>query len=204
MKKFIGKILVTCIFAVSGLSASADIFQFGPVVGLNIYSFTTNAKDLFSANNQAGFSGGLMAKVTAPVIGIGLDVAVMYERRNSEIEIVQQPAQQVKADYITVPLHLRYDLSLPTIGKIFKPGVFTGPNFAIKCNNEIINNIKSNQFNIGWDFGVALTFFDCFQLAGTYTTGLNDAINLVPALNIPNADVKGRTSGWLISAAYLF
>lgn len=205
MKKSIARIIVAAIVGISSLSASASSFKFGPVVGANINRFTTDAGALFSADNRAGFTGGLMAKFTVPLIGIGADISVMYARRSAEMTPDNgDPVQKVNYDYIAVPLHLRYDIGLPLVGKIITPAIFTGPNFAFRCGKSMVNDFKANKYNIGWDFGIALTFIDHLQIAGSYTLGMNKALNYVPSVNVSDPGIKGRTSGWTITAAYLF
>lgn len=203
MKTTLKRIFLVATVAISALTASAGPFQFGPVVGVNINRFTTDASEFFSANNQSGFTGGLMAKFTVPVIGLGLDLSVMYAQRKSEMTVENQ-VEKVKYDYISVPLHLRYDFSLPVVGKFLAPALYTGPNFAFRCSKDIFENIKANKFDIGWDFGVAITIIDHIQIAGAYTLGINEAINYIPSVQLQESGINGRTSGWTITAAYLF
>lgn len=204
MKTSIKRFVLMAIVAISALSASAGPFKFGPVVGVNINSVSTDSKELFSSDNYSGFTGGLMAKFNVPLIGIGVDLAVMYTRRNAEVIVSDTETQKAKYDYIALPLHLRYDFSLPLVGKFLSPGIFTGPNFAFRCSKEILNDFKATKCNIGWDFGIALTIIDHVQIAGSYTLGITKALNYVPSVNIGESGIQGRTSGWTITAAYLF
>lgn len=204
MKKTLTRLIAVALIGLSSLSASASSFKIGPVVGANINRFTTNGSELFSADNRSGFTGGLMAKFTVPLVGIGADVSVMYARRSAEMNVDDNDVQKINYDYIAVPLHLRYDIGLPLIGKFISPAIFTGPNFAFRCGKSVVNDFKANKYNIGWDFGVAVTIIDHLQIAGAYTLGMNKAINYIPSVNLPDAGIKGRTSGWTITAAYLF
>ena len=204
MKTSIKRVVLMVIVAISTLSASAGAFKFGPVVGVNINRFTTSGSELFSADNRSGFTGGLMAKFTVPVIGVGVDLSVMYARRSAEMTISDTQVDKVNYDYIAIPPHLRYDTSLPIVGKFISPALFTGPNFAFRCSKDIVNNFKANKYNVGWDFGVAVTLINHIQIAGAYTLGINKAINYIPTVDVQDSGIKGRTSGWTISAAYLF
>ena len=163
MKKSITRALVAAIVALTSLTASAGPFQFGIIAGANINRFTTNKSELLSADNRGGFTGGVTAKFTVPIIGIGADVAVMYARRSAEM-VEGENTQKLNYDYIAVPLHLRYDLGLPIVGKVLTPAIFTGPNFAFRCSKEIISDYKANKYNVGWDFGIALTFVNTCRL----------------------------------------
>lgn len=204
MKKIFTRCIAVAMMALAAFTASAGPLKFGPVVGANINSFTTDGSKLLSSDNRCGINAGLMVKFNVPIIGVGFDLSAMYAKRSAEME-VNGVDQTVKYDYIAVPLHLRYDLSLPAVGKIITPAVFTGPNFAFHCGKNPYEQFKANKYNVGWDFGVALTFIDHVQLAAAYTLGMNKAINYIPGANdIQDAGIKGRTTGWTITAAYLF
>lgn len=204
MKTSIKRFVLMAVIAISALSASAGPFKFGPVVGVNINRFSTDSSELFSADNCSGFTGGLMAKFNVPLIGVGVDLSVMYARRSAEIVKSDTEIEKANYDYIALPLHLRYDISLPVVGKFISPAIYTGPNFAFRCSKEILNDFKAAKCNIGWDFGVAITLIDHIQIAGAYTLGINKALNYVPNVDVEGADINGRTSGWTITAAYLF
>lgn len=204
MKKVIARCIIATIVAVSSLSATASPFQFGPVVGANVNTFSTSGSKLLSSDNRCGITAGLMVKFTVPLVGVGVDLSAMYAKRSAEMNIGEFGSSKVNYDYIAVPLHLRYDLNLPAIGSIFTPAVYTGPNFAFRTGKSVVNDFKANKYNVGWDFGVALTFVKHLQLAAGYTVGLNKALNYVPSTNIEDAGIKGRTSGWTVTAAYLF
>ncbi len=203
MKKTITRFLMVAAMAVSSLCAVAGPFKIGPVVGVNVNRFTTNA-DIFSADNRCGFTGGVMAKFTVPLIGVGADLSVMYARRSAEMQAEVNGATattKLNYDYIAVPLHVRYDIGLPVVGKFFAPAIFTGPNFAFRCSKDVVNDYKANKYNVGWDFGIALTFIDHIQIAGSYTLGMNKAVKYI---GVGDAGIQGRTDGWTITAAYLF
>lgn len=202
--KLMTRCFAAAILALSALTASAGPLQFGPVVGANINSFTTKGNALLSSDNRCGITAGVMMKFNVPVIGIGFDLSAMYARRSTEMDN-DGVSQKLNYDYIAVPLHLRYDLSLPAIGSIFTPAIFTGPNFAFRCGNNPYKSFKANKYNVGWDFGLAFTFVKHLQLAAGYTLGLNKALNYIPAApDVQDAGIKGRTSGWTVTAAYLF
>lgn len=203
MKKIITRCIMAAIVAVSSLSATASPFQFGPVVGANVNSFSTNGSKLLASDNRCGFTAGLMVKFTVPIVGVGVDLSAMYAKRGADME-QNSETKKVDYDYIAVPLHLRYDLSLPAIGSIFTPAVYTGPNFAFRTSKSVVNEFKANKYNVGWDLGIALTFVKHLQLAAGYTWGLNKALSYVPTVDVEDAGIKGRTSGWTVTAAYLF
>lgn len=203
MKKTLTRCIAAAVMALTAFAASAGPLQFGPVIGANVNSFTTNGSKLLSSDNRCGITAGLMMKFNVPIIGIGFDLSAMYARRSAEME-VGGITDKINYDYIAVPLHLRYDLSLPAVGSIITPAVFTGPNFAFRCGNGVVKDFKANKYNVGWDFGLALTFVKHLQVAASYTLGMNKALSYTKALETQDAGIKGRTTGWTVTAAYLF
>lgn len=213
MKKAIARVLLVATLALSAVGASAGSFKIGPVVGVNINKFSAD-KNVFSADNRCGFTGGVMAKFTVPLIGIGADLSVVYARRSSQMTVdgastdlttAAPTVENIHYDYIAVPLHVRYDIGLPIVGKFVAPAIFTGPNFAFRVSKEIVDNYKSKKYDVGWDFGIAVTFIDHLQIAGAYTLNMNKALKYIPQVGgVEGAGINGKTSGWTISAAYLF
>lgn len=219
MKKLI---LSAVVVLGAALSAAAGPFKIGPVVGVNINSVNINGGDVkeilksnLSSSNRCGITAGVMAKFTAPIINVGVDVSALYEYRSTEISIPGGPNQELNYTYIAVPIHVRYDVPMPVISQYFYPTIFTGPNLAFNVGKDIIKDFKANKCNIGWDFGVGVTLIQHLQVSAAYTLGiskaitspLNSVINKVPGVDIPanqSAGIKGKTSGWTVSVAYLF
>lgn len=204
MKKTIARVLAAAVMSATALTAAAGPFKIGPVVGANINSLNLNdAAANFSADNRCGFAAGVMAKFTVPIINLGVDLSAMYEYRTSKMETAGT-SENIHYNYLSVPLHIRYDIPMPVISKVFYPTVFTGPNFAFRLGKSIVNDFKANKYNIGWDFGLGITLIQHLQISAAYTLGVNKAVSYVTPINVEGADIKGRTNGWTITAAYLF
>lgn len=197
------KLILSAVVALgAALSAAAGPFQIGPVVGVNINS--VNLKGVsqnFSSDNRCGFAAGVMAKFTVPIINVGVDASVLYERRTTQLSIANSD-EKFNYNYIAVPVHVRYDVSLPAISQIIYPSIFTGPNFAFKAGKDADDAFKPKKCNVGWDFGLGITLIQHLQISAAYTLGISNAITGHFGVEDPN--IKGKTSGWTISAAYLF
>lgn len=204
MKKITTRIAALIALCAATLTAQAGPFKIGPVVGVNINSIKlNNVADNFTADNRCGFAVGAMAKFTVPIINIGVDLSAMYEYRTTTIN---QPDAtnngNVHYNYLTVPLHVRYDIPMPLVSKVFYPTIFTGPNFAFRLGKDVVNDFKANKYNIGWDFGIGITLVQHLQISAAYTLGVNKAFSYIH--EVQGADIKGKTNGWTITAAYLF
>lgn len=204
MKKAIARIAAIMLCCAATLPASAGPFQFGIVAGMNINSISTSDFGAnFSSDNRCGFAAGVMAKFTVPVINIGADISALYEYRTSKMDN-NSDATKLHYSYIAVPLHVRYDVPMPAISSIFYPTIFTGPNFAFRLGNGVINDFKANKYNVGWDFGLGITIVKHLQIAASYTLGISSKAISYVGTEIQDAGIQGKTNGWTVTAAYLF
>ncbi len=209
------KLILSVVVALGAtLTASAFPIKIGPVVGVNINSFNisgvvsdpTNVGGMLSnlnSDNRCGIAAGVMAKFTVPVINVGVDASVMYEHRTTKITGDDNYTEKLSYNYLTVPIHVRYDVPMPVISQYFYPTIFTGPNLAFNVGKDLIDNFKAKKCNVGWDFGVGVTLIQHLQISAAYTLGISNAITS-KVLGTQGADIKGKTSGWTVTAAYLF
>ncbi len=219
MKKFITGALVACAMLLAAApAAQAGGFKVGPRVGLNINKFSMDQSTL-NKDNRCGFSAGVNAQFTVPLIGVGADVSVLYTRRNAEVKTMPEmdvngtvltPAgvEKTHYDYISVPVHLMYKLSLPAVQKIVAPYVVTGPDFAFRVSKNLLSDVQSKKCNVGWDFGLGVELIQHLQISATYTLGMNNSIKYINMVHdtglSSDKPVKGNTNGWTISAAWMF
>lgn len=202
MKKSIVSILAAALLSATAITAQAAPIKIGPAVGVNINSLNLNSVgENFTADNRCGFAAGLMAKFTVPIINIGVDLSALYEYRTTKMEGDGSNAN-LHYNYLAVPLHLRYDIPMPLVSKVFFPTIFTGPNFAFRLGKSVVNDFKANKYNIGWDFGLGITLVQHLQISAAYTLGVSKAVSHFSP--VEGADIKGRTNGWSITAAYFF
>lgn len=210
MNKFLTVAVAACAIAAATTDAQAGGFKFGPKVGVNVNKFSLSS-DALSSDNRCGFTGGVGAQFTVPLIGVGADVSVMYSRRSAQNEIpvldtngtiTGHEVINANYDYISVPVHLMYKLDLPAINKIVAPYVVTGPDFAFRVSKEILDDYKAKKYNVSWDFGIGVELISHLQVSATYSLGMNKAMQYVGVAN--GAAIKGNTNGWTITAAWMF
>ena len=171
---------VVAVIAVAG-SANAQ-FKFGPRVGINVNSLHFNEKT-FKDDNRTGFTAGLQAEFTVPVIGVGLDASLMYVRRNMEAIIDDDPVTK-HCDYFEIPINIKWKMNIPVIAKLVKPYVFTGPSFAFMTSKKALTEAyKYKSVDTSWNVGLGLEFFSHLQLAAYYGIGLNNVVDKVSAID---------------------
>ena len=189
---------VVAVIAVAG-SANAQ-FKFGPRVGINVNSLHFNEKT-FKDDNRTGFTAGLQAEFTVPVIGVGLDASLMYVRRNMEAIIDDDPVTK-HCDYFEIPINIKWKMNIPVIAKLVKPYVLTGPSLAFMTSKKALTEAyKYKSVDTSWNVGLGLEFFSHLQLAAYYGIGLNNVVDKVSAIDATKID--GKTHCWTITAAWL-
>lgn len=182
------------------IPASAQ-FKFGPRVGIEVNSLHFD-KSVFDSENRAGFTGGLQAEFTVPIIGIGADLSVMYVHRTSEWK--RDNDLETAKDYIEIPLNLKYKLNLPAISKIIAPYVFTGPSIAILASSKAVTElVEAKKCDFAWNFGIGVELVKHLQVGASYGMGLTKALQYIGVAS-DAADIEGKNRYWTITAAWLF
>lgn len=197
--------ILSVIVAFIGVLPATAQFKVGPRIGVNVNELHFD-ESVFDSENRAGFTGGIMAEFTVPIIGVGLDASVMYVRRDARFisDIFEKKAANSHRDYIAIPVNLKYKLSLPAIQKIVAPFITTGPEFAFLTSRRAINDaLKNKKTDISWNFGIGVELASHLQIAASYGLGLNKVVDFtVPGVN--TVDIKGKNRYWTITAAWLF
>ncbi len=206
MKKFKISILLLVVALCTGLSAQAK-FGFGPKLGMNVNQMSFNDSKLFDSNNRCGFTGGVTAEYIAPFLGIGADISVMYSHMQTNVSVGEgrlSASKNVSGNFIEIPLHLKYKLSVPAIQSIISPYIFTGPSVAFKLSGEdSYSGTKKTQW--GWDLGIGVELIRHLQIGAGYTWGINNIADKLPRLNVNvDDDIKVKNNYWTITAAWMF
>lgn len=175
-------------------------FKIGPRLGVDINSLHFN-KDVFQEDNRAGFTGGLQAEFMIPGLGFGFDASVMYVRRSATFTDDQRT--EVNADYIEIPVNLKYKLGLPLLGRILKPYVFTGPSFSFLTSRRFFSDFVNKKSDTAWNFGFGVELINHLQLSASYAVGMSKALDVFHLSN-ENANINGKNRYWTVTAAWLF
>lgn len=206
-KKYLLAILLA--FAVA-TPASAD-FRFGLKAGAAISDLKFD-NSVFSKDNIGGFTGGVMAEFTIPVVNLGVDASILYARRSTDVLVSGNETTPVQyktdnRDYIDIPINLKWKIGLPVVGKIITPFITTGPDFSFLCSKKNFENAWENRsFDVAWNVGAGVQLFNKVQVAASYGFGLTNSVSGDMALAGTNItdDIKGKNRFWTITLAYLF
>ncbi|MEG0456451.1 MAG: porin family protein, partial [Bacteroides sp.] len=118
MKKIMSVLLVA-ICLVMAIPAQAQL-KFGVKGGLNLAKADFNKSD-FKTDNFTGFFIGPMAELTIPVVGLGVDGALLFSQRGIKVE-----GESEKENGLEIPVNLKYTIGLGSLLGIY---VAAGPDF---------------------------------------------------------------------------
>lgn len=199
---------LTLIFAVvllslcSAMPAAAQ-FRFGIKAGVNVSNLHFD-KSTFDSDNRAGFTGGVMAEFTVPLIGVGADLSAMYVRRDAKF-MENNNITKNNRDYIEIPLNLKYKLSLPAISHIIAPFVTTGPSISFLTSRQAVSDVwKNKKASWAWNFGFGVQLVKKLQIAASYGIGLDKAMEFTGNSELVNSGIESKNRYWTVTAAYLF
>ncbi|MDE5607898.1 MAG: PorT family protein [Muribaculaceae bacterium] len=191
--KFFTKVLAAVVIATAAVMPAQAQFKWGVKAGVAVNSLKLNT-ETFNSDNRAGFTGGLMAEFTVPIINVGFDASVLYANRSIELD-----NEKFNRSYIDIPINFKYKIGLPIIGKFVAPFLTTGPDFSFLVSKKTMKDAVSNRkFDVAWTVGAGIQFVNHVQIGATYGFGLKSASSSEQHL------FKGKNRCWTITAAYLF
>lgn len=189
-------------------ASAAGPLRFGVKAGVAVNSLKLS-ESTFSADNRAGFTGGLTCQFVAPIINIGVDASVMYVRRASSDVYTYEDGSVDKFNlsnhYIDIPINFRYNLGLPGIGKIITPYIFTGPDFSFLLSKKNVKEVWNNRkFDVAWNFGLGVKLVNHVEIGASYGLGITKSGSIEGDALYGNNLLNGKNRCWTITAAYLF
>ena len=188
-------------FAMMAMPSQAQV-NFGIKGGLNVSKMSFD-EDVFNAENKAGFFVGPTMKFKMPLIGLGFDVAALYDQREAE---EKTSGEKITQKSINVPVNLRYTLGLGDFAGIY---LAAGPQFGFNIGDKSfvsqIGEVTLKSTNLSVNVGGGVRLLNHLEIGATYNiacgkTGDFQGIGAVG--QIGKSDVKSNS--WQISAAYYF
>ncbi len=199
MKKVTGLVLII-LMAFIAVPAKSQL-KFGVKGGLNISSVHLNS-DILKADNVTGFQIGPMIETTIPLIGVGLDAAILYSQKGMDVKSGTGTSTNVKTDYIDVPVNLKWKFGLPIIKGYLAAGPYIG--FRVggdkfwEIPGSVVGQVKAKNFSAGLNFGAGVELISHLQVGINYGLGLTDNYSA------EKYDLNAKNRGWSVTAAILF
>ena len=196
--------LVTLVVALFAANTANAQLKFGLKGGLNITNMSFDS-DVVAQSNQEGFFVGPTVKFSIPVVGLGFDLAALYDQRDAKIDDTT-----VSQRSINIPLNLRYNIGLGDLASVY---LAAGPQFGFNVGSknigivDAVSNFKFKDSNLSVNLGAGVNLIShleigfCYNIACGKTgefeelKGVTDAVSNV---------FKAKNNSWQISAAYYF
>ncbi|MCI6551553.1 MAG: PorT family protein [Prevotella sp.] len=210
------KVLSTLLLAVGlmAMTPAAAQLKFGLKGGLNVTTMSLKS-EVFDASNRAGFFIGPTIKFSLPLVGLGVDMAALYDQREFEVKTTAETAAMttvLKQKQMVVPVNLRYNIGLGSAAGVF---LFAGPQFGFNLGDKDIKDevaewtLRSSNFSM--NIGGGFTILSHLQLSAGYNIvfGKTGDVNVGSAIQdsydqVRGKGEKGRMNSWQIALAYYF
>jgi hypothetical protein len=199
MKKYVLLVIFFMVFFLlaGGVMVRAQV-KFGLKTGVNMANVSLDGPVAgnLALSNLTGFKAGPMLEVAIPVIGMGLDAAVLYAQQG-----FKQPTATGKESYrlntLEMPVNLKWKLTLLKLIGVYGTA---GPYLQFKLSENLTNQFKAKTFGAGLNLGAGVELLGHLQVGANYQWGLTENYGSVSGVS----SLKGKTSTWSVTAAYLF
>lgn len=202
MKKVVSTLLIAVCLCMA-IPAQAQL-KFGVKGGLNVSKVSFDS-DLYSSGNRTGFFIGPMAEFTIPVIGLGVDGALLYSQKDVKVE-GSNGDYTGKEQGLDIPINLKYTIGLGSMLGIY---VAAGPDFFFDFSKDkdIANGkINKNNSQVGVNVGAGVKLMKHLQVGVNYNIPLGDSgdVTFKEGVDAALKSSDYKTKTWQVSVAYLF
>lgn len=202
MKKIISTLFVAVALMFTGVQSAQAQFGWGVKGGVNLQKADFDESDIKS-DNFTGFFIGPMAEFTLPIIGLGVDGALLY----SQTGINPKEGETLKSHNLEIPVNLKYSIGLGSIAAVYAAA---GPQFTYALSQEKWEGqeiFKDSQLSLNLGAGVKL--LGHLQAGVTYNIPLGDTaefeeMNMVSGTNKVVETFGAKNQTWKIHVAYIF
>ena len=206
MKKIITMVVL---LAAVMMSAQAQGVKFGVKAGLNITDMKFS-EDVVKSDNQAGFYVGPTLKFSLPIVGLGIDVAALYDQRKANVAGVNDSDKDaVTQKSINIPINLRYNIGLGGSAGIY---LAAGPQIGFNVGDKDIKldsysdyTMRSSNFSVNLGAGVFL--LKHLEVGFSYNIALGKTGEVESTSGVIDdayKNIDSRANAWQIGAAFYF
>lgn len=215
MKKVFSILLVAVCCLALATPAQAQLIKWGVKGGVNLSDIDWKGGYEGNKDNSAGFFIGPMAEITIPVVGLGVDAALMYSQRGKDYDMTDGSETftlDAKQQGLEIPVNLKYTIGLGSLLGIY---VAAGPDFFfnfkdvnLKGFGESLNAddlVDSKKAQVAINLGAGVKLIKHLQIGFNYQIPLGDSFSAGEALEAIGGEIFGaKTRTWQISVAYIF
>ena len=186
MKKIFSAFVIAVCCMFMAMPAQAQLLKWGVKGGVNMTKIDWDGGYKGNKDNSTGFVIGPMAEFTIPIVGLGVDGALLFSQRGKD---------EVKQTGLEVPVNLKYTIGLGSLLGIY---VAAGPDFFFDFKKKDYVDRKKAQ--VALNLGAGVKLLKHLQVGVTYQLPMGDSFTWKNAGDAIGA--KNKT--WQVSAAYLF
>lgn len=210
MKKIISTLFVAVALLFAGVQSAQAQLSWGVKGGLNLQKADFDRSDL-DTDNFTGFFVGPMAEFTIPIIGLGVDGALLYSQTG-----IKEEDETLKSHNLEIPINLKYSIGL---GKLASVYAAAGPQFAFALSQDKLEwtdnlkNYSSKPFKksqLSLNLGVGVKLISHLQAGVTYNIPLGDTAEYDVPTGVNDAGeiimdaIGAKNKTWKIHVAYIF
>lgn len=204
MRKFISTLFVAVALMFVGVQSAQAQLSFGVKGGVNLQKADF---DDVKANtkNFTGFFIGPMAEFTLPIVGLGVDGALLYSQTGMILE-GDGDDETLKNHAIEIPINLKYSIGLGSLASVYAAA---GPQFAFSLSQDKMKfddfstkPFKKSQLSLNLGLGVKL--INHLQAGVTYNIPLGDTAEFDFGAEEAMDAITAKNKTWKIHVAYMF
>ena len=197
MKKIILALGITSMLLGSNVM-QARTLGWGLTGGMNVskIDLDKNYEEMAKPEADKGWYAGVTGLVSIPLLGFGFDGSIVYSQEEVNLS---KDGDSETAQFISIPVHLRYDFRLPAVEKAFVPYLMAGPQFnyalndvkfAIEEESDAKTVLKkANSWRL--DFGLGMILLDHVQLTYSYGIPIGPSQKIRSAGDVENTYKSG-------------
>ncbi|MCD8167463.1 MAG: porin family protein [Bacteroides sp.] len=195
MKKFISVLLLAVCFCMA--TPAVAQMGFGVRGGLNLAKASLNSS-AFGVDNRTGFFIGPMAEFTVPLIGVGMDAAVLFSQRNVEVQ-----DHTIKQNGFEIPINLKYTIGFSRLLAVY---LAAGPDFIFdlskdKSFDKYEYELKNSYVAI--NLGAGIKLFHHVQFGVNYNIPCASSGKIIET-GRGREEYKYKSKVWQVSMTYMF
>ena len=195
MKKIFSAFMIAVCCMLVAMPAQAQLIKWGIKGGVNMTTIDWDGGYKGNKDNSTGFFIGPMAEITIPIVGLGVDGALLFSQKGQKTEILEGGATYTvdgRQTGMEIPVNLKYTIGLGSMLGIY---LAAGPDFFFDFKKK--DDIDRKKAQVGLNLGAGVKLVRHLQIGVNYQIPLGDSFKVGNAFG-----AKNKT--WQICAAYLF
>ena len=194
MKKIFSAFVIAVCCMFMAMPAQAQLLKWGVKGGVNMTKIDWDGGYKGNKDNSTGFFIGPMAEFNIPIVGLGVDAALLFAQRGIKVSEGNEDLT-IKQNGIDIPVNLKYTIGLGSMAGIY---LAAGPDFFFDFKKKDYVDRKKAQ--VALNLGAGVKLLKHLQVGVTYQLPMGDSFTWKNAGDAIGA--KNKT--WQVSAAYLF